>query len=63
MKKDLVFQCRKCQHELFLTNGAELTGKEIAKKLKKDCPNCGEESEELWTYVRLGNFEKEYDQK
>lgn len=60
MKNDLVFVCQKCEHELFLENGANLTGKEIAKKLSHDCPNCGEEWEGLWAYSRLGNYDKEY---
>lgn len=62
--KDLVFICKKCKHNLFLTNAVELTGKQIVKKLNHDCPNCGEETggywEGLWIYTRLGNYEKEY---
>lgn len=63
MKPDLVFKCNKCDHNLFITNGIALTAKEVAKKLNKDCPNCGEESFELWTFSRLGNFDKEYGDK
>lgn len=60
IRKDLVFVCRKCEHNLFLTDGISLTGEAIVKKLNGDCPNCGEESGGLWIYDRIGNYEKEY---
>lgn len=60
MKKDLIFKCYKCGHNLYLTDGATLTGKQIAKKLNIDCPDCGEERYDLWIYIGLGNFEKDY---
>ena len=63
MKKDLVFVCRKCEHNLYITNGTELTGKQLARKLNHNCPNCGEETGDywkgLWIYTRLGNYKKE----
>ena len=59
--KDLVFECRKCGHSLFLTNGVELKGSQIAKKLIRDCPECGEEGYENWIYERRGNYETEYE--
>ena len=63
-RKDLVFVCRKCNHNLYLTNGVELTGKEIAEQLgKRDCPNCGEEIGDywvgLWIFIRVGNYKKD----
>lgn len=65
-KLDLVFVCSKCEHDLYLTNGVNLTGKEIARKLKRSCPNCGEEVDEwdgLWTFVRLGNYDIEHPEE
>lgn len=57
---DLVFQCNKCNHLLFLTNGVLLTGKAIVMKLASDCPNCGEEAADNWTFSGTGNYEREY---
>ena len=62
-KLDFVFVCRKCDHNLYLTNGVNLTGRQIAMKLRKNCPNCGEETGDywvgLWIYTRTGNYEVE----
>jgi len=58
MKKDLVFTCKKCGHLLFVSDWEN--EKKINKILKMDCPECGEESDELWILTRLGNYEKEY---
>ena len=55
---DFIIQCRKCGHEVYITGGATMTGKEIAKKAELDCPECGEEYYENWRIVGLGNFEK-----
>jgi hypothetical protein len=63
MKKDLVFVCRKCEHNLFLVDGVNLIGKEIARKLNHYCPSCGEEAGDLWIYSRQGNYDKEYGEK
>lgn len=63
-KTDLVFVCGKCEHNLYISEGVSLTGKQIANKLKQNCPNCGEEAGDywrgLWIYTRLGNYDKEY---
>jgi len=56
---DLIFICKKCDHKLYITNGTKLTGKELYKKLiNLECPNCGEEPGELWTFEGIGNFKK-----
>lgn len=64
MQNDLVFVCRKCEHNLYITNGTKLTGKQLAKKLSVDCPNCGEDKGDywqgLWIYTRIGNYEKDH---
>ena len=63
MKKlfnDLIFKCRKCEHLLYIMDGMEKTGQHLKNVLRKtDCPECGEEAEELWIFVRNGNFYKE----
>ncbi|MDZ4286195.1 MAG: hypothetical protein U1A23_04650, partial [Candidatus Sungbacteria bacterium] len=60
--QDLIFKCGKCGHLLFITNGMNLTGKIIRNKLRNyDCPNCGEESEELWIFVRNGSYDQEHE--
>jgi len=62
MKKrsDLVFECRKCNHLLYLADGALLDGRKIAQELETECPNCGEESGRLWIFIGLGSFSDEY---
>lgn len=63
MKKllqDLIFDCKKCGHHLYITDGMTKSGAYIRNVLKKtDCPNCGEEAYELWIFTRNGNFERE----
>ncbi len=59
----LVFQCVKCGHLTFVstTNKSALS---VGKRLiDYDCPSCGETGswfDGVWTFVRFGNFEKEY---
>ena len=55
---DIIFQCRKCEHMIYVIGGAQLTGEVIARKLKTDCPNCGEESYENWVLIGSGDFKK-----
>lgn len=66
IKKDIVFTCRKCEHNLFLTDAAKMMGRQIMKKLQnKHCPNCGEEPgvwRGLWGALRLGNYEEEHEE-
>ena len=62
-KNDLVFQCRKCGHLLFITGTPEVQIKKIKKLIKIECPNCGEERYANWTFVRMGNYDKEYGNK
>jgi len=54
MKKESVFICKKCGHNLFLSGN-------LKKLVNLDCPNCGEEAEELWIFSRFGNWKKEKD--
>lgn len=55
---DLVFTCRKCEHNLFVDKV------HFIKSVKMpDCPNCGEESDFNWIFEREGNYEKEYGVK
>jgi len=38
----------------------EKSGKYIRNVLRKtDCPSCGEENNELWIFLRNGNYENE----
>ena len=54
MKKDLVFSCSKCSHELYVSVD------KLVKLPKSDCPECGEEAWMNWTFVKFGNFAKDY---
>lgn len=63
MNKDLVFECRKCGHLLFITGTASEKVKKIAKLNDQECDNCGAEREGNWSYLRTGNYQKEYDNK
>ena len=54
-QKDLIFICRKCEHNLYVS--PEIGS--IKRLLKKDCPNCGEEREELWILSREGHWKGE----
>jgi len=53
-EKQIVFICRKCEHNLFMNQKEGW----LKKLLKLDCPNCGEESYELWILQGFGDFEK-----
>lgn len=50
---EIEFTCRKCGHRLILNVGADMTAKDLLKKLREinqtDCPSCGEEPWENWT--------------
>ncbi len=49
---DLIFECRKCQHNLYVSMG------KIRMLLKTDCPNCGEEADGNWKLIGEGKFPK-----
>lgn len=51
MKKELIFICKKCGHNLYVDPV------KVKKLFKIDCPECGEESYELWILSGQGNFE------
>lgn len=56
---DIIFQCEKCQHLLYVDLAKHPTAKEVGELLNEtSCPNCGEEF--CWKYFRLGNYEKEW---
>jgi transcription elongation factor Elf1 len=57
---DLVFECRKCGHLLFITGTATEKIKKITKLDNYVCDNCGAEREGNWAYLRKGNYEKEF---
>lgn len=57
---DLVFMCKKCDHKLFITDGLHLEGMDLVYKLMAECPNCGEEPQDLWIFSGTGNYKKEY---
>lgn len=50
-KPDWIFKCYKCSHKVYVTK------KDIAKMLKTDCPQCGEEAFENWIFIGEGDFE------
>ena len=53
----VVFECRKCGHLLFVEN---INTSKLKKIMNTDCPDCGEEGYGNWTLLRMGNYEKEY---
>uniref|UniRef100_A0A6H1ZHY0 Uncharacterized protein n=1 Tax=viral metagenome TaxID=1070528 RepID=A0A6H1ZHY0_9ZZZZ len=53
MKKELIFICKKCRHNLYVDSN------KVKKLFKIDCPHCGEEPDELWILSSEGNFEKD----
>ena len=48
------FECRKCEHQLFLTIPNDFTVSQVLEKLNNlkytECPNCGEEPYRLWMF-------------
>lgn len=51
--KDYVFKCRKCEHNLFVSID------KLTKLQNIDCPECWEEWEWNWIFLREGNRKKE----
>jgi len=49
--KDLIFSCKKCGHELYVTKKIS----KIISLLDYDCPNCGE-VEENWILTGQGDY-------
>lgn len=56
---DLIFVCRKCNHNLYQGIEGNLL-KKLLKLSETECPNCGEQGEELWLLSRGGNWKKEH---
>lgn len=50
--KDLIFECRKCEHNLYVNP------KKVRKILTTDCPNCGEEADGNWKLIGEGIFKE-----
>ena len=48
-EKELIFECRKCQHQIYTMDARKLIG--------RNCPTCGEEWQENWFLVGEGRFE------
>jgi DNA-directed RNA polymerase subunit M/transcription elongation factor TFIIS len=57
MKNEVVFQCRKCEHLLFVK---QINKTKLKNIMKMDCPSCGEEGYTNWVLFRMGNYEEEY---
>ena len=51
-KVDFIFECKKCGHSLYVGKN------KIESLFMFDCPNCGEESGEIWILTGEGNFKK-----
>ena len=51
--KHAVFQCRKCQHLLYIEPAR------IADVGKLDCPECGEEPDGNWFFERMGDYDED----
>lgn len=55
--EDIVFQCRKCEHHLYVTIDIEI----LRRLAKSNCPNCGREYEDNLLLVGVGNAEEDRD--
>lgn len=55
--KELILVCLKCGHHLCV--GGWNTEKKMKEIMKMDCPECGEESGELWIISRFGDYVRE----
>ncbi|WP_339193947.1 hypothetical protein MKY95_19310 [Paenibacillus sp. FSL P4-0176] len=53
-KNEVIFECRKCEHNLFAES---IDLKLIDRISKMNCPNCGEDAERNWILVGLGDSE------
>lgn len=47
-KKDWIFECKKCQHNLYVSD------EKLNKLLDTECPECGEEPVSLWILIGKG---------
>lgn len=57
---DLVFECKKCTHHLFVDFEPEL--KEILIRLPEySCPSCGEDGHLNWIFSHVGSYEDEQE--
>ena len=54
-KPDIVFSCKKCEHQLYVSKGHFLT--KLIEMIGGECPNCGEERYENWILSHEGNYE------
>jgi transcription elongation factor Elf1 len=52
MARYVVFECRKCGHNLYVENTEDVV-KTIGKVSNSDCPSCGEEPDGNWALVGL----------
>lgn len=59
-KNQVVFQCRKCEHLLFVE---KINRESIKGIMNMDCPECGEENYANWILLRMGSYEEEYGDK
>ena len=50
MKKDWIFECCKCSHQLYVSTA------KLKLVLLTDCPECGEEAYMNWTLVAQGVY-------
>ena len=46
--KNWIFKCIKCEHRLYVST------QKLDKLWKYDCPECGEEGDELWILIGKG---------
>jgi len=49
-EKDLIFICKKCGHNIYVSLD------KIRKLLKTECPACGEEAYDLWILSYEGHY-------
>ena len=55
--QNIIFQCRKCMHQLIVEVPDKMTKEELMQKFRKvsnlECPNCGEEPYENWVLLQV----------
>lgn len=59
-KREIVFKCKKCEHQLYVDC---ICADRLEQIARMECPQCGEDGHENWILSRKGNFEKEWKNK
>lgn len=55
--RDVVFSCRKCEHQLYVSI---ISKNKLEELMDLECPICGEEGYGNWVLLRTGNYDVEH---